>query len=84
MTQGTPTESFVSFVARLDPDDINPKASMRGVFTPEPYSDLSAEVGSLPEALARAIAASDTDTMTHIADVVGDLAAEYEAHLEMG
>jgi hypothetical protein len=80
----TQAESFVSFVAGLDPDDINAKESMRGVFTPGRYSDLSAEVGSLPEALARAIAANDTDAMTHIADVVTDLAAEYEAHLEMG
>jgi hypothetical protein len=37
---------------------------MRSVFTPARYSDLRAEVGSLPEALARAIAASDTDALT--------------------
>jgi hypothetical protein len=78
------TGSFVSFVDGLDPDENNAKGSMRSVFTPEPYSDLSAEVGSLPDALARAIAASDTDTMTHIADVLSDLAGEYEGHLELG
>lgn len=82
MTQAT--ESFVSFVDRLDPDEDNAKGSMRGVFAPGRYSDLSAEVRSLPDALARAIAASDTDTMTHIADVLGDLAGEYEGHLELG
>jgi hypothetical protein len=31
-------------------------------------------VGRLPDALAKAIAASDTDAMTHISDVLGDLA----------
>lgn len=82
MTQAT--ESFVSFVNRLDPDEDNAKGSMLSVFTPEGYSDLSAEVGSLPDVLARAIAASDTDTMTHIADVLGDLAGAYEGHLELG
>jgi hypothetical protein len=82
MTQAT--ESFVSFVDRLDPDDNNPKESMRRVFAPGRYSDLSAEVASLPHALARAIAASDTDTITHIADVLGDLAGEYEGLLELG
>jgi hypothetical protein len=81
MTQ--PTESFVSFVEGLDPDQDNPKGSMRAVFTGL-YSDLSAVVGSLPDALARAIAASDTDTMTHIADVLGDLAGLYEGYLELG
>jgi hypothetical protein len=77
------TESFVGFVDGLDPDENNAKGSMRGVFTPGRYSDLSAEVRSLPDALARAIAASDTDTMTHIAEVVSDLAGEYEGHLEL-
>jgi hypothetical protein len=84
MTQATPAESFVSFVNGLDPDEDNAKGSMRSVFTQEGYSDLSAAVGSLPKALARAIAASDTETMTQIADVVGDLAGEYEGHLELG
>jgi hypothetical protein len=79
-----PTESFASFVNGLDPDENNARRSMLGVFAPEGYSDLSAEVGSLPEALARAIAANDTDTMTQIADVVGGLAGEYEGHLELG
>jgi hypothetical protein len=82
MTQAT--ESFVSFVAGLDPDQNNAKGSMRAVFTPRGYADLSAEVTSLPDALARAIAASDTDTMTVIADVLGDLAGSYEGHLELG
>ena len=82
MTQAT--ESFASFVEGLDPDDNNAKGSMRRVFTPGRYSDLSAEVRSLPDALARAIAASDTDTMTHIADVLGDLAGVYEGRLELG
>lgn len=82
MTQAT--ESFVSFVNGLDPDENNAKGSMRRVFMPEGYSDLAAEVGSLPKALARAIAASDTDTMTQIADAVGGLAGEYEGHLELG
>jgi hypothetical protein len=84
MTQATPDESFVSFVNGLDPHENNAKGSMRGVFTPARYSDLSVEVGSLPEALARAIAASDTDAMTQIADVVGDLAGDYEGHVELG
>jgi hypothetical protein len=82
MTQAS--ESFVSFVDGLDPDENNAKGSMRGVFTPGRYSDLRAEVSSLPDALARAIAASDTDTMTHIADVLGDLAGVYEGRLELG
>jgi hypothetical protein len=82
MTQAT--ESFVSFVDDLDPHENNAKGSMHSVFTPGRYSDLTAEVRSLPDALARAIAASDTDTMTHIADVVGDLAGEYEGLLELG
>ncbi len=82
MTQAS--ESFVSFVAGLDPDENNAKGSMRGVFAPLRYSDLNAEVSSLPDALARAIAESDTDTITHIADVLGDLAGEFEGHLELG
>lgn len=81
MTQ--PAESFVSYVEGLDPTQDNPKGSMRRVFTGL-YSDLSAEVGSLPDALARAIAASDTETMTQIAEVLGDLAGLYEGHLELG
>jgi hypothetical protein len=80
MTQAT--ESFVSFVDGLDPDENNAKGSMRSVLGR--YSDLSAEVGSLPDALARAIAGSDTETMTHIADVLADLAGEYAGHLELG
>ena len=81
MTQAT--ESFVSFVNGLDADENNAKGPMLGLFTGR-YSDLSAEVLSLPEALARAIVASDTDTMTSIAEVLGDLAGDYEGHLELG
>jgi len=84
MTQGTPTESFVGFVKALDPHQNNPKEQMHQLFMPVRYSDLSADVGSLPEALARAIAASDTDTMTQIAEVVGDLAGDYEGYLKLG
>jgi hypothetical protein len=80
----TDADSFVSFVDGLDPHENNAKGSMRSVFTPARYSDLRAEVGSLPEALARAIAASDTDALTQIGDVVGGLAGEYEGHLELG
>jgi hypothetical protein len=79
----TDADSFVSFVAGLDPHENNAKASIRSVFTPARYSDLRADVGSLPEALARAIAASDIDALTQIADVVGGLAGEYEGHLEL-
>ena len=79
----TPTESFVGFVKALDPHQNNPKEQMRHVFTPARYSDLSADVGSLPEALARAIAASDTETMTQIAEVLGDLAGDYEGYLKL-
>jgi hypothetical protein len=82
MTQGTPDESFVSFVAGLDPHNVNGKGSMLGVF--ERYSDLIPEVASLPKALARAIALSDTNTMAQIADALGDLAGEYEGHLQLG
>jgi hypothetical protein len=84
MTQGTPTESFVSFVAGLDANENNAKGTMRGVFMQARYSDLSVDVGSLPEALARAIAASDMDAMTQIAAALGGLAGEYEGHLELG
>jgi len=84
MTQSTPTESFVGFVKALDPDQNNPKEQMRHVFMPVRYSDLSADVGSLPEALARAIAASDTGTVTQIAEVLSDLAGEYEGYLTLG
>jgi hypothetical protein len=80
----TDAESFISFVDGLDPHENNAKGSMRSVFTPARYSDLSAEVSSLPEALARAIAASDADALTQIANVVGGLAGEYEGHLELG
>jgi hypothetical protein len=82
MTQATPTESFVSFVDRLDPHDVNGKGSMLGVF--ERYSDLSAEVSSLPKALARAIALSDTNTLAQIADALGHLTGEYQGHLQLG
>jgi hypothetical protein len=84
MTQTPATESFVGFVNGLDPNENNAKGSMREVFMLARYSDLSPEVGSLPEALARAISASDTDALTQIADVVGGLAGEYEGHLELG
>jgi len=84
LTQGTPTETFVGFVKALDPHQNNPKEQMEHLFTPAGYSDLSADVGSLPEALARAIAASDTETMTQIAEVVGELAGDYEGYLELG
>jgi len=77
------SESFVSFVDALDPDENNAKGSMRSIFTSGGYTDLTAGVSSLPEALARAIASSDTDTMTHIADVLSDLTGEYEGHLEL-
>jgi hypothetical protein len=80
----TPTVSFVGFVKALDPHQNNPKGQMRHVFALARYSDLSADVGSLPEALARAIAASDTDTMTQIAEVVGDLSGEYEGYIKLG
>jgi hypothetical protein len=79
----TDAESFVSFVAGLDPHENNARASMRKVFTPARYADLSAEVGNLPEALARAIAASDTDALTQIGYVVSGLVGEYEGHLEL-
>jgi hypothetical protein len=84
MTQGTPTESFVSWVNSLDPHENNPKEQMRDLFMPTRYSDLRAEVGSLAEALARAVAASDTDTMTQIAEVLGDLSREYRGYLDLG
>jgi hypothetical protein len=84
LTQSTPTESFVGFVKALDPRQNNPKGQMSQLFMPARYSDLSADVASLPEALARAIAASDTGTMTQIAEVVGDLAGEYEGYLALG
>jgi hypothetical protein len=80
----TPTESFVGFVNGLDPHDNNPKGSLHSVFTRARYSDLSADVSSLPEALARAIATSDADTLTQIADVLADLAGDYEGFLELG
>jgi len=84
MTQGTQTESFVSWVNSLDPHENNPKEQMCDLFLPARYSDLSAWVGSLPEALARAIAANDTDTMTQIADVLGDLSGDYRAYVDLG
>jgi hypothetical protein len=83
MTQGTPTDSFVGFVTALDPQQNNPKEQMRHVFTSARYSDLSGDVSSLPDALARAIAASDAETMTQIAEVVGDLAGDYEGYLKL-
>jgi hypothetical protein len=76
--------SFVGFVKALDPHENNPVEQMAHVFTSADYSDLRADVGSLPEALARAIAASDTETMTQIAEVVGDLAGEYEGYVTLG
>ena len=84
MTQATPAGSFVGFVKALDPHENNPKEQMRQLFRPVRYSDLSADVDSLPEALARAIAASDTEAMTQIAEVVGDLAGDYEGYLKLG
>jgi hypothetical protein len=80
----TDADSFVGFVNGLDPMQDNAKQSMREMFTRARYSDLSAETGSLPEALARAIAASDTDALTQIGDMVSVLAGEYEGHLELG
>jgi hypothetical protein len=84
MTQTPATESFAGFVNGLDPHAVNAKESMRRVFTLARYSDLRAEVGSLPEALARAITASDTDALTQIGAAVSGLTGEYEGHLELG
>jgi hypothetical protein len=83
MTQTPSTESFVGFVNGLDPSEINAKASMYELFRLARYSDLSPEVGSLPEALARAIATSDTEGLTQMANAVGGLAGEYEGHLDL-
>jgi hypothetical protein len=84
MTQNPATESFAGFVNGLDPNDDNAKGSMRELFTQARYSHLSPQVSSLPEALARAISASDGDALMQIADVVGGLASEYEGHLQLG
>ena len=83
MTQTPAPDSFVSFVNGLDPHENNAKGPMRDLFTWARYSDLSPEVGSLPEALARALAASDTDALTQIGTVVSGLTSEYEGHLEL-